>query len=300
MRTTSYMIALSASLSLASAACSAEPTPSGEGEASEATSENPGTETESGSETESSSETETESESGSESETGTDTEDSESTTEDDPSGTTGEEPACDGSDPEVASWLMMLDGDFPNDLPEDAEETCALLDAGPSILSIDCPSFALELDILADPAPLLPGPSDEVIVRVHHEPGWLNWPDLWIDVELPGVEHWSFTSSSVLQPTQGSYAAPWDPVLGEGSCGPFLIENMFGQDNCGEQQGYAINFEVDGAPVVAWHATHIELEVEGRSFESWMSAAREYIAPPEFCDVSPTWFYFITRRALSE
>lgn len=274
-------------------ACAAEPTPGADAEASESSEA-------SDSQTEESSASGTETGDGdgdASTETGMD---SESDTEEDPSGTSGEEPACDGSDPEVASWQMSLDGDFPNDLPEDAEESCALLDAGPSVLSVDCPSFALELDILADPAPALPGPRDAVIVRVHHEPGWLNWPDLWIDVELPGLERWSFTASSVLQPTQGSYVAPWSPALGEESCGPFLIENMFGQDSCGEQLGHAVHFEVEGAPVLAWHATHVELEVGGRSFESWMSAAREYIAPPEFCDVSPTWFYFITRRALGE
>ncbi len=26
------------------------------------------------------------------------------------------------------------------------------------------------------------------------------------------------------------------------------------------------------------------------------SAAREYLAPPEFCDVSPTWSSLVTRR----
>lgn len=231
-------------------------------------------------------------------ETGMDTE-SESDTQDDPSGTTGEEPACDGSDPLVNSWLLEFEGNFPDDLPADAEETCALLDAPSTILAIDCPSFALALRIEVEPAPALPSAVDEAIVRLHHEPGWLNWPDLWIDVEVPEVEQWSFTAASVLQPTQGSYAAPWTPVLGEEDCGPFLIENDFGPDNCGEQRGLAVQFEVDGAPVVAWHTMHADLEVDGRSFETWMSSAREYIEPPEFCDISPTWFYFITRRVLS-
>lgn len=275
-----------------------------DGGADEGNDEVAATETEDG-ETETGTDTETGESSGTdETETETDSTESSETTEtggESDTGTTGEEPACDGSDPVPADWfIQLLEGDFPDDLPTDAEEACAILESPANVLRVDCPSFAFDLELTATPTPTLPAPvaMGEATVRVHHEPGWLNWPDLWIDVEVAGVERWAFTAASVLDPLEGSYAVPWSPALTGAECGPFIVTTPFGEDSCGEQVARALEFSVDGASVEAWHATHFETSVDARAFEGWISAAREYIEPPEFCDVSPTWYSMVTRREL--
>lgn len=208
---------------------------------------------------------------------------------------TGDQPVCEGEGELPAEWYInVIDGVFPGDVPESLDEGCTVV-AGAG-LRLDCPSLEFELTVTATPMPTLPEPGAQAHVRLHHEPGWLNWPDLWIDVDVEGGDQLSFQASSVLLPTQGDYATPWSPSLTQSQCGPFLLMDMIGQDNCGEQLGYELRFNIDGEGVTAWHGTHTLADVGGGEFEAWIGASREYLDPPEFCDTSPRWFWFMTRR----
>jgi hypothetical protein len=153
-----------------------------------------------------------------------------------------------------------------------------------------------EILLTAMPMPALPAPGAKATVGLHHEPGWLNWPDLWISVDVEKGDAWAFGSSSILQPYQGDYTVPWDPQHTASECGPFLLEDMFGEDGCGEQLGYEVGFEVDGETVTAWHGTHRLEDIGGSPFEVWLGASREYTNPPQTCDTSPKWFTIVTRR----
>lgn len=209
---------------------------------------------------------------------------------DDTSSETGEPPECGPAEP-FGDWLFALEDSkvFPDDVPNDVDESCLVVaGSGPDALALDCPFAAFELQLYGITT-TLPAVGDAAQVRIHHEPGWLDWPDLWIAVELEGGDRFAFQASSVLHPTQGDYLVPWSPDSSGLTCGPF-------EDFCGPQQIEALEFEVEGELVSAWHNTHASSEIAGLPFEVWLLSARENLAPPETCDFSPLWYSIVTRR----
>lgn len=225
--------------------------------------------------------------------TGTDTEgDSTGATGTDASESDGgEPPACGPAEP-IGDWLLALGEGlvFPDDVPNDVDETCTVVaGSGPDALALDCPFAPFEVQLYGFTTSL-PGVGETAQVRVHHEGGWLEWPDLWISVEVEGGDQYAFQAGSALHPSEGPYVVPWSPDASGLTCGPF-------EDICGPQQIEAIEFEVDGELVSAWHNTHESREIAGLDFEVWLLGARENLAPPETCDFSPTWYSIVTRRA---
>jgi len=205
---------------------------------------------------------------------------------------------CEPEMPDPGWTWSIVDGEF-DDIPSDVDESC-LVSASPDpiVMALDCPFAQFELSFDVSPAVPLPEPGAMVQLRLHHEPGWLNWPNFWIDVEVVDGDHYSLIASSTLEPSMGAYAVPWSPSLGESDCGPFITTDPIGgEDPCGEQMAAQLGFDVDGETVLAWHGTHVATEVDGRAFEAWTSSAREYLAPPQTCDISPTWYSLVSRRA---
>jgi hypothetical protein len=203
---------------------------------------------------------------------------------------TGDPPACGPAEP-LGDWLLALGGDlvFPNDVPSDVDESCLVLaGSGPDTLALDCPFAPFEIQLYGITTSL-PAPGEGAQVRIHHEPGWLEWPDLWISVEIEDGDHFAFQASSVLHPSEGPYLVPWSPDSSGLTCGPY-------EDICGPQQIEALEFEIEGELVSAWHGTHETSEVAGLPFEVWLLSARENLAPPETCDFSPRWYSIVTRR----
>lgn len=235
---------------------------------------------------ESSGETETETETDE-----SDTSDGADETETDGTDTDEPNPVCEAEEP-VGDWLFWLpDGAFPNDVPENIDESCTVIADPQNPLAFDCPfgDFAIMLDL--SPMPELPAPGAVAQVRIHHEPGWLEWPDLWLSIDVVGGDHYAFQASSVLLPQQGTYAVPWEPSETLAECGPFSLG-----DTCGEQVGKQLGFVVDGEPVSAWHGGHRAATIGDREFEVWINVAREYINPSETCDFSPHWYSVVSHR----
>lgn len=221
--------------------------------------------------------------------TGTDASESDGAT--DTSSETGEPPACGPAEP-IGDWLLALGEGlvFPNDVPNDVDETCTVVDgSGPDALALDCPFAPFEIQLYGFTTSL-PAAGETAQVRIHHEGGWLEWPDLWISVEVEGGDQYAFQAGSALHPSEGPYVVPWSPDASGLTCGPF-------EDICGPQQIESIEFEVEGELVSAWHNTHESSEIAGLAFEVWLLGARENLAPPETCDFSPTWYSIVTRRA---
>lgn len=245
--------------------------------------------------------TSTDSETGSDSTDTSDTDESETDSTDDADSTddtddeaeTGDpDPACESEEP-TGDWFLSLPDDavFPDDIPENVDENCTVLAAPQEELALDCPFGEFSVILLVTPMPPLPVEGEAARVRIHHEPGWKNWPDMWIDVEVEGGDHYAFQASSALLPGQGSYEVPWAPSETTAECGPFSLG-----DSCGEQVGKELGFDVDGEQVTAWHGGYASAVVDDLHFEAWINVAREYTSPPETCDFSPTWYSLVTRR----
>ena len=233
-------------------------------------------------------------------ETSPDTGTSESTSEstsDSETDTTGSNPSCE-LDMLPGEWLFsIVDGDFPNDVPEDLEDECMVVAGLPDQIHLDCVTIELTLDLPLDPKPTLPEPGSMATLRFHHEPGWLNWPDVWIDLELADGDRFTFQVSSVLVPEQGPFVVPHSPTLTRSTCGPYVAVDDFGnEDACGEQVGLELRYLVAGQQVDAWHGTYTTQLIDDRAFEVWLTGAREYLAQPEFCDIAPTLFIATTRH----
>ncbi|MCA9700829.1 MAG: hypothetical protein KC431_25095, partial [Myxococcales bacterium] len=228
----------------------------------------------------------------------TDTTDTTSETDTtDTTGSTAPDPSCPSEAPSSGDWLFGVDGDFPDDVPTDVDESCSVLvGAQEGELALGCPFGNLALSFYLDPAPSLPAPGTTAQLRLHHEPGWLLWPNIWISVDVDGGDLYGLQSSSVLYPVEGDYEVPGEPSVA-GICGPFLAADPFlGEDPCGPQVGQELVFVVDGEEVAAWHASHVLTSVAGRDFEVWANTAREYQAVPETCDVAPLFYSLVTRR----
>lgn len=222
-------------------------------------------------------------------ESDTDTTDTDTTDTDTETG--DPDPACESEEP-AGDWLFSLtNGTFPDDVPADVDESCTVLADPMDQLALDCPFGEFVLQPLLTPMPALPDPGATAQVRIHHEPGWQGWPDLWVSVDVVGGDSYSFQASSVLLPQQGDYEVPWDPTDTLAECGPFSLG-----DSCGEQVGKQLSFAVDGEEVSAWHSSYTTTTIAERELEVWVSVAREYVAPPEFCDFSPLWYSVVTRR----
>ena len=199
--------------------------------------------------------------------------------------------ACEAEQP-LGDWgLMLADGDFPNDVPTDVDESCTVIAGAADQLALDCPFGEFALILGFTPAPTLPEVGAIAQVKIHHEPGWQGWPDLWVSVDVADGDLYGMQASSVLLPLQGSFAVPWDPSEHATECGPFGDG-----DPCGIQVGKELAFTVDGEEVSGWHGTHILTTVAELEFEAWINLAREYTEPPETCDFSPTYFSVVTRR----
>ncbi|MCA9686569.1 MAG: hypothetical protein KC457_30670, partial [Myxococcales bacterium] len=140
------------------------------------------------------------------SETGTtDTTDTTSETDTtDTTGSTAPDPSCPSEAPSSGDWLFGVDGDFPDDVPTDVDESCSVLvGAQEGELALGCPFGNLALSFYLDPAPSLPAPGTTAQLRLHHEPGWLLWPNIWISVDVDGGDLYGLQSSSVLYPVEG-------------------------------------------------------------------------------------------------
>lgn len=223
---------------------------------------------------------------------GTDTTESTDTTdtgETDTTETTDGPPDCGPAEP-IGDWLfMVIDGVFPNDVPNDVDESCTVVQGSEGALALDCPFGAFELQLLLADPPALPALGATAQVRLHHEPGWQNWPDLWIHVDVEGGDLYAFQASSALHPTQGQYVVPWEPSPTNATCGPI-------EDICGPQQVEELGFVVEGEPASAWHNAYVTTSIAEREFEVWLLAARENLEPPETCDFSPTWYSLVGHR----
>jgi hypothetical protein len=205
------------------------------------------------------------------------------------------DPVCE-AEQALGDWgLMLVDGDFPNDVPTDVDETCTVISGAADQLALDCPFGEFALILGLTPAPTLPEVGATAQVRIHHEGGWQNWPDLWVSVDVVDGDLFAMQASSVLLPLQGSFTVPWDPAEAGTECGPFDL-----LDSCGPQVGKELAFTVDGEEVSGWHGTHTLTTVADLEFEAWINLAREYTSPPETCDFSPTFYSVVTRRQRTE
>lgn len=208
---------------------------------------------------------------------------------------TGEPDVCEAEEA-LGDWgLLLAEGDFPNDVPTDVDETCTVIEGVEDQLTLDCPFGEFALILGLTPAPTLPEVGATAQVQIHHEPGWNNWPDLWVRVDVVDGDLYGLQTSSVLLPLQGSFAVPWDPAESGTECGPFDL-----LDSCGPQVGKELTFTVDAEEVTGWHGTHLLTTVADAEFEAWINLAREYTSPPETCDFSPSFFSLVTRRQKAE
>ncbi|MEM7156671.1 MAG: hypothetical protein AAF799_27735 [Myxococcota bacterium] len=229
--------------------------------------------------------------------------DSSTSTSDDPdsSGTSegsdssgGEGASCDEGGQDIGFWLIqVIDGDFPNDLPTDLDESCTVGMGAPGTLRLDCPSVSFALEIPMTPAVTLPAVGTTVDTQLHHEPGWLGWPDLWIQLDYDGSSMF-LQQSSQLAPNRGMLSLPWNMSESKEVCGPYEIDSPFGPDPCGAQNWLSVDFEVGGETLSVLSGTHQLLELADASFQAWVGQAREYVALPKTCDISPVTFNVVT------
>lgn len=235
----------------------------------------------------------------------TDAVDSTSTTDDaDSSGSSGSSEGsdssggmgldCDEGGQDIGFWLIQIvGGDFPNDLPTDLDEACTVGASDPNTLRLDCSGVSFVLDLPLSPAVTLPAVGTTVDTQLHHEPGWLGWPDLWIQLDYDGTSMF-LQQSSQLAPNSGTVTLPWSMSESRDVCGPFVMESPFGPDPCGEQNWLSLDFDVGGETLSVLSGSHGLLELADASFQAWVGQAREYLALPKTCDISPVTFNVVT------